>query len=109
MAMPLAPDFLTIEIANALRAMVASARLSPPEAGEILRSLLASSPATLVRATSLLPAALEIALRLRHSVYDCLYLALAQAEHCHLVTADTRLLRAVRGTELESYVRPLVP
>jgi predicted nucleic acid-binding protein len=39
--------------------------------------------------------ALRIAISLQHPVYDCFYLALAQAEDCPLVTADQRFLRAV--------------
>jgi predicted nucleic acid-binding protein len=30
---------------------------------------------------------------MRHSVYDCLYVALAEREKCELVTADDKLIK----------------
>jgi predicted nucleic acid-binding protein len=39
-----------------------------------------------------------IASQLDHPVYDCFYLALAEARDALLVTADRRLLRKLRGT-----------
>jgi predicted nucleic acid-binding protein len=46
----------------------------------------------------LLSRALTLAQRLRHPVYDCIYVALAQAEGATLITADQRLLaRVARG------------
>lgn len=36
--------------------------------------------------------ALELAIELKHPVYDMLYLALALRSNCQLVTADTRLI-----------------
>jgi predicted nucleic acid-binding protein len=55
----------------------------------------------------LAPAAGAIARQLDHSVYDCFYLALAQAEEAPLVTADRRLLAVVRGTVLAGLVSQL--
>jgi predicted nucleic acid-binding protein len=45
----------------------------------------------------LLPAALDVASAVDHSLYDCLYLALAEAENCKVVTADRRFHRSVSG------------
>ena len=42
----------------------------------------------------LLPAALDVAIAVDHSLYDCLYLALAEAEDCRVVTADRRFHRS---------------
>ncbi|QNT70449.1 type II toxin-antitoxin system VapC family toxin [Defluviicoccus vanus] len=42
--------------------------------------------------------ATTIARRLDHPVYDCLYLALAEARRATLVTADRRLYTRIRGT-----------
>ncbi len=39
---------------------------------------------------------MEIALATRHAVYDCVYVALAEAEGCELVTADDKLARTLR-------------
>ena len=34
----------------------------------------------------------------RQTVYDCLYIALAERERCELVTADDKLVKAVQPT-----------
>jgi len=50
--------------------------------------------------------AIALAIRLRHPIYDCFYIALAERERCALITADARLIaaaKAVKGVEL----RPL--
>ena len=57
---------------------------------------------------ALAPRALEIARVLDHPAYDCFYLALAEAEDTHLLTADEVLLRRVAGTPWARRVRPLV-
>jgi predicted nucleic acid-binding protein len=51
-------------------------------------------------AGALLPPAREIAVRHDRSVYDGVYLALALVLDAPLVTADRRLARALRGSEL---------
>ncbi len=48
----------------------------------------------------LVEAALEIADGLRQSVYDSLYLALAERRECRLVTADRRFRDAVMDSAL---------
>jgi predicted nucleic acid-binding protein len=53
--------------------------------------------------------ALQIATELRHPVYDCFYLALAEAEDAAVVTADRRLVQRLSGTEWEARCRLLVP
>ena len=35
---------------------------------------------------------------MRVSMYDCLYVALAEREKCELVTADGRLIKILQGT-----------
>jgi len=52
----------------------------------------------------LLEPARELALVLDHDVYDCLYLALAVAEDCQLVTCDEELVRAARQAGLKRVV-----
>jgi predicted nucleic acid-binding protein len=52
----------------------------------------------LVGAATLAPRAVVIAGQLDHSVYDCLYVALAEAEQMALVTADAQLFAKVRAT-----------
>lgn len=45
----------------------------------------------------LLPRAQEIAKQHRRSVYDCLYVALAEREQCEFVTADGKLVNALQA------------
>jgi predicted nucleic acid-binding protein len=45
---------------------------------------------------------------LRHPVYDCFYLALAEREDATLVTADRRLIGRLAGSRWEAMCRPLV-
>ena len=45
--------------------------------------------------------ALNVARRLGHPVYDCVYLALAEREHARFVTADHRLLRRLSTRRLD--------
>ena len=52
-------------------------------------------------------AAAALARALDHPVYDCFYLALAEAEDVPLVTADRRLAAALATTPLAARVRSL--
>lgn len=51
--------------------------------------------------------AFEIAAELRHPVYDCFYLALAESENAVMVTADRRLIGRLAGSRWEPRCRPL--
>ena len=57
----------------------------------------ASFRATVHSAGALLDAAFEIALTTRRTVYDCLYIALAERLDCVAVTADAKLYNATPG------------
>ena len=48
--------------------------------------------------------ALSWALELRHPVYDCCYLALAEQRELQVATADLRLIRRCRGTRAEALI-----
>jgi predicted nucleic acid-binding protein len=93
----LAPDLVISEIASALWKAVRFANLAPATAAE---AMVAAGAAfhELVSARMLADRALAIALDLRHPVYDCFYLALAEARGSRLVTADDRLLRVCAHT-----------
>ena len=51
--------------------------------------------------------ALAIAIELRHPVYQCFYLALAERNTSPLVTADEQLIRRCADTPFEKLVRRL--
>ena len=93
----LAPDLLLPEAANALWKKLLRREITTSEAAQAI-DLLMQSGLDLRPSGPLLGRALTLAQRLRHPVYDCIYVALAQAEGATLVTADQRLLaRIARG------------
>jgi predicted nucleic acid-binding protein len=51
--------------------------------------------------------ACEIAIELRHPVYDCLYLACADLLSEPMATVDTRILSAVANTRFGGLAQPL--
>jgi predicted nucleic acid-binding protein len=93
----LAPHLLWAEIGNTLWK-----RYRRREASlEDVRGMLADVrrlPVVTFAHWPLLPAALDLALSLDRTVYDCLYLALAEARNSVVVTADRRFHRAVSGS-----------
>jgi predicted nucleic acid-binding protein len=91
-----APDLFPTEIANALLVAVRRLRIKPGEGAKLLADVLHTLP-ILHNATSLLPRAYEIAHSSHRSIYDCLYVALAEPENCELVTADDKLIRDVQA------------
>jgi predicted nucleic acid-binding protein len=95
----LAPDLLLVEVANALWRKTAAKEISPREADDAFE-LVRHSGLDLRSTGPLLPRAMDIARRLDHPVYDCVYLALAEREHAALVTADHRLLRRLSARKL---------
>jgi predicted nucleic acid-binding protein len=94
----LVPDIFFSEVANAIRKQhredgqldAASVRLA---IDDLL--MIGAEP---VASTVLLPRSIEIALSLDHSVYDCLYLALADRAQTVLVTADMHLVRKSKAS-----------
>ena len=91
----LVPDLFWVETANALAGKVRRNELSRAEARDAWYDLsLAPVMARPLTPDSLAPA-LTLAQDLNHSVYDCIYLALAVAEHCPVVTADRRFVDVV--------------
>ncbi len=92
----IAPQILPGEIASLVYVRVLRGLLEGAEALALYRQFQIACP-TLHTISGLTPAALELALRYRHSVYDCLYVALAMRERGELITADQRLVRTFGG------------
>ena len=88
----LAPDSLLSEFGNAISRKIREEDLSPEAAGEMIE-LAGRQITRLVPARGLLLPALDISVELRHPIYDCLYLALADYEGAVLVTDDRAFLR----------------
>lgn len=99
-----APDLVVTEFANiawkkAMRGDIgtAQARLI---AANIHRYLLVMHPSL-----DLVERALDIAMDLRHPIYDCIYLACTERVGGTLVTADRRLIRSLETTTYAPLVR----
>lgn len=93
----IAPDIVIAEVCNAAWLGVRRGRLAQRQAEAVARSV-AGLFDVLVGGSSLAERGLAIAGALDHPVYDCFYVALAEARGALFVTADTRLLRKVVNT-----------
>ena len=99
----IAPDFLIAEVCNAAWRSARLGRISQAQVDAIAANLPRFFD-SLVSVSSLARRAVAIAGQLDHPVYDCLYLALAEAEQAELLTADMRLLSKVQTTTWEQRV-----
>jgi predicted nucleic acid-binding protein len=97
----LAPDVFPLEIAHALTKFERRNLLLQGEAIHKFASIMINRPSFKASLT-LLPRAIQISSQKRIGVYDCLYVALAEAEGCELVTADTRLIANLPGFPIVS-------
>jgi predicted nucleic acid-binding protein len=89
-----APDLLIAECGNVFWRRCRQGDITPDEATESLADLLALN-IPLVPARSLVQSALQLALQHQRTVYDALYLTLAQERNCALITADEQLFNAL--------------
>jgi predicted nucleic acid-binding protein len=91
----IAPALVVAEIGNAVWKRAARGELGTADALRALEDavLLFHEIAPM---TPLAARATEMAIELRHPVYDCFYLALAERERATIVSADSRLLAAAK-------------
>jgi predicted nucleic acid-binding protein len=103
----IAPALWLLEAANALWRRSQRGEISATEATERLVELFNAPVAATAIEDDILAAA-ELANRLGHPVYDCLYLASAIRENTYVVTADSRFQAAVdQAPTLKGTVRLL--
>lgn len=102
----IAPELVLAEVLNAYWKHVQKGD-KPAISIEDVVDLLGQSFDRLIPIAELASTAAEIAIDLRHPIYDCFYLALATAEKCEMVTADDRLYRKTRRTRFAKVVRKL--
>ena len=76
----IAPDIFTPEIANGLASAERQGRIKAGEAASLLLDIVRQTP-VIHSSSQLLIRAIEVAVSTRQAVYDCIYLALAEAEH----------------------------
>jgi predicted nucleic acid-binding protein len=98
-----APDLLYAETANVIWKRHGKGELDAAEARAMVEDLL-TLPIRIVPARDLVTPALELALRTRRTVYDCLYLALAVESKAVLVTGDRKFANALAATPLAKHI-----
>lgn len=92
-----APRLIRAEVANTLATLERRGEMSPADAADAF-ALFQDAPVRIIDTDADLErAALAMALRLRHPVYDCIYLSLAERIDASLVTADRRFITALVG------------
>ncbi len=101
-----APELIVAEVANAAWKKVLRGEIPKRHALRIARSLEASIT-RLFPIAMLAEHACEMAIELRHPVYDCLYLACAELLSEPLVTADARIMSATANTRYDGLAQPL--
>ena len=90
----IAPDLILAEVGNAAWKAVRTGTMLPEQFDHAAARLPVAFD-ELVPLAGLSRRAAAIALALDHPVYDCFYLALAEARDAPMVTANRRLLRRV--------------
>lgn len=102
----IAPALIVSEIANAIWKRIVWGELETDDAVVALGSAV-NIVARLIPLEELAKNALATAAELKHPIYDCFYVALAEREGAPLVTADNRLLTVAKKTKFEGLVTPL--
>jgi predicted nucleic acid-binding protein len=93
----IAPATITLEVYNALWNAVRRKRAVPATL-ELGERTLPNLPWVLVGVDQLFARAAQLSRARQHSIFDCLYVALAERQSVPLVTADLRLFEIARRT-----------
>jgi predicted nucleic acid-binding protein len=83
------PDLLAVEVTNVAWRKAARGEITRTQAAEIAKAIRQGTP-LLYPSAPFIERALDLAFRLSHPVYDCLYLACAEAIDGTLITADIK-------------------
>lgn len=102
----IAPQLIYAEVGNGLRRATRLGRMPAVASAEAVRDL-GTYLDRVHDLPALTPRAFALAHSLDHSIYDCYYLALAEAQETFVVTADRRLIERLRAAGLETRVRSL--
>lgn len=94
------PSLAYAEIGSAIWRAVLRGDVAAKEAREHLRIAVAHYQRT-VPLEELAEKAIELATQLRHPIYDCFYLALAERAHAPLATADEAMIAAARKAKIK--------
>ena len=102
-----APEFLFVEVANALWKKVRKGDVTASVASAACEEL-AGYLSEVAPSPDLMKRALELAVSINHPAYDCFYVACAEVAAAPLVTDDQRLLKvAADHPGLARHVTPL--
>ncbi len=99
----ISPDLVVAELCNAAWRLWRKQEMTLDQV-RIVADQASSAFAETSPSDALAAKAVDIAVRLDHPVYDCLYLALAEIREARLVTADRRLVSRVGDTPWHRYV-----
>ena len=103
----IAPPLWLMEGANALWRNVRIGKISTSDAARLLNEL-SAAPITTSYKDGDVTEALDLAIKLAHQIYDCLYIALARRENTYVITADQRFADlAARFPDIAGCVRLL--
>src|SRR5215217_3285441 len=91
-----APDLIYVEVANVLWKRAGRGDLTPEVALQAIRKL-KRVPIAIESGHQLVELALDLAFQSGRTAYDSLYLALAADLGLNFVTADRKLINALRG------------
>ena len=98
-----APDLILAEVGNVVWKRYGRGEIDEAEARALVADCL-RLPLVLTPSGDLVASALELALRSKRTVYDCLYLALAVRTKAVLVSGDKRFVNALAGSPFEKHV-----
>jgi predicted nucleic acid-binding protein len=102
----IAPTLIVSEVCNAAWKRLRRGETTAQHAGWIAERI-GTLGMMLIEDQTLAAAAMHIACRLDHPVYDCFYLAVAEQRDARMVTADRRLIARLQGTAWEHRVQAL--
>jgi predicted nucleic acid-binding protein len=102
----LAPTLILPEFRHALAKRNRRGELSPTETQEIWENF-GYYPLSFFEIGPLVPRAAEIVDQAGCTVYDAIFVALAEAEGTVMVTAERRLLNALKDTPFAAFLWPL--
>ena len=95
----IAPDLIYVEAANALWKYAVFENMAEVDVDRAYMAM-QTEAIEIIASRDLIGPALALARRLRHPVYDCMYIALAESTGAILVTGDRRQLRAAEAAGL---------
>jgi len=98
-----APNLLFLELDNVLCKLIRRDLLSEDIGFEIHDRIL-DFPIEIHPFPSLQEEALQLAVRTKRSMYDCIYLSLAEALDCRMVTADRKFFESLQGGPMSRHL-----